>query len=251
MADTTETTAHADADADADQPPAKRQRATDGTASIADVEKVTVTAGGADKTDEKTDAPPEAAEAETEAKPAAADATAKELLMPPTPGIPPVAPKEDRREHKAEKTKWFMSNLGKDSSEIVYCAADYALWPTVASNLFRAVKTNTDDKEASRHMRRWFADHEGMPGAVPKIPRSAFTLFQSDEKRRIFQASGSYNLKKDGKKVGAAWKKLSDDDRQPFLDKLERMKAERDANDEWHDARMVAWEEEKRQRMLL
>jgi hypothetical protein len=52
-------------------------------------------------------------------------------------------------------------------------------------------------------------------------------------------------MKKDGKKIGANWKKLSQEERQPYIDKFTILKSEREANVEWREKKMAEWNEER------
>ena len=52
-------------------------------------------------------------------------------------------------------------------------------------------------------------------------------------------------MKKDGKKIGANWKKLSQEERQPYIDKFNFLKSEREANVEWREKKMAEWNKER------
>ena len=215
------------------EPPAKRQRADDNATAI---ETTTTTTTTTTATTTATD---------TDTGTAVDAVDPREAIMPPIPGVPPVAPKEERRTHVAEKTKWWTSNLGiMTQPELVYCAADYALWPEQARELFKAVRTNTDDKQASEHMRNWFAEHEGMPRKAPTCVRSAYFLYSVEQKKAISETR-TFQMKKDGKKIGANWKKLSQEERQPYIDKFNFLKSEREANVEWREKKMAEWNKER------
>ena len=218
------------------EPPAKRQRADDDATPIETTTTTTTTTTAA--------AADIATATDTDNDTAAVAVDPMEAIMPLIPGVPPVAPKEERRIHRAEKTKWWTSKLGMAQPELVYCAADYALWPEQARELFKAVKTNTDDKQASEHMRNWFAEHEGMPRKAPTCVRSAYFLYSVEQKKAISETR-TYQMKKDGKKIGANWKKLSQEERQPYLDKFTILKSEREANVEWREKKMAEWNEER------
>jgi len=51
-----------------------------------------------------------------------------------------------------------------------------------------------DEKRASEHMRKWFREHEGMASRVPKIPKSAYTLYQSGRDTVVQDESNAHTI---------------------------------------------------------
>jgi len=98
-------------------------------------------------------------------------------------------------------------------------------------------------------MRWWFENHEGKPARVPKIPKSAYTLYYTEQKHSIFLSAGKFHQKKDGKKIGAAWKLLAEEDKQPYIDKFASLKAQREEHEEWWDEKIAKWRENRRERL--
>ncbi|KAL7537213.1 hypothetical protein ACHAWF_005690 [Thalassiosira exigua] len=173
----------------------------------------------------------------------------KEELMPPCPKVPPVASAEGDTTRKQEGVWRWASKHGMDPPDPIYNAKDRALWPEEAAELFRATTTNTNSKYASQYMRWWFENHEGMPCRVPKIPRSAYSMYHSEQKGLIFRSVGRFNPKKNGKEIGAAWKKLSEEKKQPYFDKFAILKAQREENEEWWNEKMAKWRDERLERL--
>lgn len=178
---------------------------------------------------------------------AAIKVASKDELMPPCPKVPPVASTE-RKVKRDGGWRWAPQH-GMDPPQPVYGPKDTTLWPEEAAELFRATKTNRDPKYASKYMRWWFENHEGMPARVPKIPHSAYSMYYVEQKAVIFQSQGKFHQKKDGQKIGASWKRLEEEEKRPYMDKFAALKAEREENEEWWDKRMSAWREERMEKL--
>ncbi len=169
--------------------------------------------------------------------------------MPPCPFVPPVAT-TDRKVKRDGGWRWA-SRHGMAPPPPVYGPKDTALWPDEAAELYRATKTNRDAKYASRYMRWWFENHGGMPRGVPKIPRSAYSMYYTERKGEIFWSAGRFRQKRDGKKIGAEWKALADAVKQPYMDKIDALRAEREANEEWWNEKMSAWRRGRLERLRV
>ena len=176
---------------------------------------------------------------------------AQEVAMPPCPLIPPVAPaaSTERRVRREEMMASRASRYGLSPPPPVYGPKDTALWPEEAAELFRATKTNQDSKYASRYMRWWFKNHAGMPGRVPSIPRSAYAMYYVERKGEIFRSAGKFRQKKDGKRIGAEWKALGEEDKRPYAEKFAALQAQREANEEWRHDTMAAWRKERLEKL--
>ncbi|KAL9178824.1 hypothetical protein ACHAXT_003955 [Thalassiosira profunda] len=88
-----------------------------------------------------------------------------------------------------------------------------------------------------------------MPSRVPKIPRSGYALYYAQQKRAIFEEAGKWNNKKDGKRIGQAWKALSKEEQQPYEEEIAILREQKEANEEWYDDRLEAWRKERRERL--
>mmetsp|Transcript_2820 Transcript_2820/g.5452 ORF Transcript_2820/g.5452 Transcript_2820/m.5452 type:complete len:238 (+) Transcript_2820:67-780(+) len=168
---------------------------------------------------------------------------AMEARMPPCPKVPPVASTECKV--KRDGGWRWASRHGMDPPKPIYGPKDTVLWPEEATDIFRATKINQDPQYASRYMRWWFENHEGMPGRVPKISRSAYSLYYAAQKGVIFHSAGKFNQKKDGKKIAAAWKVLGEEEKQPYMDKIATLRALHKANEEWWNEELEAWRDKR------
>jgi len=82
-------------------------------------------------------------------------------------------------------------------------------WTDISRKLYREKKTLHDTRKASQWMRWWFKEHEGMPSPPTRSLQSAFVLWQQEK-----MASGNIKMsdKKERKRLGAEWKKLSEEE---------------------------------------
>ena len=74
-------------------------------------------------------------------------------------------------------------------------------------------------------------------------------MYYTDQKRVIFLSRGKFNTSRDGKKIGASWKVLSDEDKQPYFDKFAVLKVQREENEDWWEKEVAAWQDERRERI--
>ena len=172
-------------------------------------------------------------------------------LMQFIPAIPPEAPPEassstTAADPKRHKTLREYHNVAVAK---VYSAKDYELWPTIAVNVYRAQINIRNRHYASDMIRYWFDEHQGLRTPPPKSPRSAYAMFFSEQKSVWFQKHGKWNNKKDGKKIGAMWKVLGEDEKKTYVVQYDEIVAQYDTNDEFWQNNVVEWRREKIKRL--
>jgi hypothetical protein len=169
-------------------------------------------------------------------------------LMPCIPAVPPVAPppQASAADSKRPKTLREYHNI---SVAKVYAAKDYELWPTIAVNVYRAQINIHNRQYASDMIRYWFDEHQGLRTPPPKSPRSAYTMFFSEQKSWWFQQHGKWNNKKDGKKIGALWKELGKDEKNTYQVQYDKVVAQYDTNEAYWQNQVVEWRREKLNRL--
>merc|ERR1712190_48726 len=119
-------------------------------------------------------------------------------------------------------------------------------WTDISRKLYREKKTLHDTRKASQWMRWWFKEHEGMPSPPTRSLQSAFVLWQQEK-----MASGNIKMsdKKERKRLGAEWKKLSEEEQAPWQDKLAIIREEYEKEEIAYEEKLEAWRAEKLRRI--
>eukprot|EP00729_Bicosta_minor_P009737 gene9737-6201_t len=163
-------------------------------------------------------------------------------LMPPTPGVPPIAP-QDPKELSVSDQERLKNGIALPDRD--FGSADTKLWTKVQADIFRSKKVLKNMRWASGYMRWWFKQHEGMPNQPPKAPISAYALWFTREKSQHAAEGGKWNNKKDGKRLGIKWKTLQTEE-DPVVAAVTAehavLKAQYQANEDMFYNLLEAWQ---------
>jgi len=167
-------------------------------------------------------------------------------LMPKLPATPPEVP---LTEEKQAELKQKYRHSYQTIPPKVYKAKDYALWPQIPVNVFRQQVNIQSHKHAAEYMRHWFAEHEGLRMPPPKAPRASYAEYYRLKKSEMFKKNGKFSTSKDGKKIGAAWKAMSEEDKQVYHDIYDKMVAQFNTNHKFWQADSEEWGKAKQQKL--
>merc|ERR1712110_847637 len=119
-------------------------------------------------------------------------------------------------------------------------------WNDISRKLYREKKTLHDTTQASKWMRWWFKEHDGMPEPPTRVLQSAFVLWQQEK-----MATGNIKMsdKKERKRLGAEWKALSEEEQSPWNDKLAIIREEYEKEEIAYEEKLEAWREDKLRRV--
>lgn len=162
--------------------------------------------------------------------------------MPKIAATPPAAPLTEEEELELKRKYRHAYKIPPPKT---YRPRDYALWPQIATNVYRQQVNIRNHTHASAYIRVWFAEHAGLRAPPPKAPRSAYSVYFNKQKSVWAATHGTFSQAKDTKKIGAMWRALAEEDKRTWHDTYDRMVAQFNANDEFWQAEAEAWGEAK------
>merc|ERR1711981_598815 len=119
-------------------------------------------------------------------------------------------------------------------------------WTDISRKLYREKKTLHDTTQASKWMRWWFKEHDGMPEPPTRVLQSAFVLWQQE---KMATSGIKMNDKKERKRLGAEWKALSEEEQSPWNDKLAIIREDFEKLEVEYEEKLEAWREDKLKRV--
>jgi len=151
-------------------------------------------------------------------------------------------------EKKRKPLTLAQQNMKKFGIEIphIYTNEDMkkAPWTDIARKLYREKKTLHDSKQASKWMRWWFEEHEDLPAPPKAGPRSAYFIYTQQKCTEL----NIFNNKKEIKKLGAAWKAMSEEDQEPWAKLLEEKRKEHEKDEAQYEDDLAAWRKKKKEK---